>query len=261
VVWGWTCHRTSDNAADGANPHRHLHTSKAGVQSLLTTLRMTLPLVAMLAAFSPLAAKASVNAEPASAGWIPGTFHQIDSITPKSFAVAAPGPLDQLVRLPHIEMPALGSVAPLTMTAAQPPKPSIVTPLKKLFCVEYARARSGLAVFGDAKFWWSRAKNLYTRMAAPAEDDVMVFSGTKRLKHGHVAVVTHIVSNREIRVDQANWQNKGEIDLATPVLDVSAKNDWSKVRVWDMRSNGFGAHVYAISGFIAKDLVKQARAY
>jgi surface antigen len=116
-------------------------------------------------------------------------------------------------------------------------------------------------VFGDAKFWWGRAKNLYTRMAAPAEDAVMVFAGTKRLKHGHVAVVTHIVSNREIRVDQANWQNKGEIDLATPVLDVSAKNDWSKVRVWDMGSKTFGAHVYAVSGFIAKDLIKQARAY
>src|SRR6185437_14723991 len=105
--------------------------------SLLTTLRMTLPLVAMLAAFSPLAAKASVNAEPASASWIPGTFHQIDSITPMSFAVAAPGPLDQLVQLPHIEMPALRSAAVLTVTAP-PPKPSIVTPLKKLFCVEYA---------------------------------------------------------------------------------------------------------------------------
>lgn len=226
---------------------------------MLTTLRMTLPLVAMLAAFSPLAAKASVNAEPAPGGWIPGTFHQIDSITPVSFAVPAPGPLDKLVQLPHIEMPTLRPAAALTVTAP-PPKPSIVTPLRKLFCVEYARARSGLAVFGDAKYWWGRAKNLYTRMAAPAEDAVMVFSGTKRLKHGHVAVVTHIVSNREIRVDQANWQNKGEIDLATPVLDVSAKNDWSKVRVWDMRSNGFGAHVYAISGFIAKGLVKQARA-
>jgi len=48
-------------------------------------------------------------------------------------------------------------------------------------------------------------------------------------------------------------------DLAQPFhLDVSAKNDWSKVRVWDMRSNGFGAHVYAVSGFIAKELVKRA---
>ena len=47
-------------------------------------------------------------------------------------------------------------------------------------------------------------------------------------------MVTDIVSKREIRVDQANWQNHGEIDHATPVLDVSAKNDWSQVRVWDI---------------------------
>ena len=71
-------------------------------------------------------------------------------------------------------------------------------------------------------------------------------------------MVTNIVSKREIRVDQANWENHGEIDHATPVLDVSTKNDWSEVRVWDMRSNGFGAHVYAISGFIANALMQRA---
>jgi hypothetical protein len=178
---------------------------------------------------------------------------QLDARVPVT--VSASGTIGEQAEIAAEEMPTLPSVA-----LPQLPEPSIETPLKKLFCVEYARARSGLAVFGDAKYWWARAKNLYTRMARPAEEAVMVFSGTKRLKHGHVAVVTHIVSSREIRVDQANWQNKGEIDLATPVLDVSAKNDWSRVRVWDMRSNGFGAHVYAISGFIAKGLVKQARA-
>ena len=36
--------------------------------------------------------------------------------------------------------------------------PSVETPLHRLFCVEYARMRSGLAVFGDAKHWWERAK-------------------------------------------------------------------------------------------------------
>ncbi len=91
----------------------------------------------------------------------------------------------------------------------------------QVFCVEYARLRSGLAVFGDAKYWWARAKDLYTRMSHPVDEAVMVFSGSKRLKRGHVAVVTKVVSPREIIVDQANWMNKGEIGLATPVLDVS----------------------------------------
>ena len=147
-----------------------------------------------------------------------------------------------------------------TVAVAELPAPSVETPLHKLFCVEYARARSGLAVFGDAKLWWTKAKNLYARAAHPISEAVMVFSGSSRLKRGHVAVVTDIVSAREIRVDQANWQNHGEIDHSTPVLDVSKNNDWSKVRVWDIRSQSFGAHVYAISGFIAKGMVQRADA-
>ena len=159
-------------------------------------------------------------------------------------------------------------ITPSPVSALPPPRlpvvaaitaPSVETPLRRLFCVEYARMRSGLAVFGDAKHWWERAKNLYARLPHPVEEAVMVFTGSKRLKRGHVAVVTDIVSPRQIIVDQANWQNKGEIDHATPVLDVSAGNDWSLVRVWDMRSNGFGTHVYAISGFIAKGMTTASR--
>ena len=138
-------------------------------------------------------------------------------------------------------------------------KPRLQTGLRKVFCVEYARMRSGLALFGDAKQWWQRARNLYTRTSHPVEKAVMVFSGSKRLKRGHVAVVTEIVSPREIIVDHANWQNKREINLAIPVLDVSPGNDWSQVRVWNMPSGQFGARTYAISGFITKGLIRQAR--
>ena len=213
---------------------------------------MILPLAAMLLASAPLVARANVVFEHTGFPEIPRLPDQ--TLAGRAgFPLTAPESITRPVELMDFAMPAVPSVA-----IAELPQPSIETPLKKLFCVEYARARSGLAVFGDARLWWARAKNLYARMTMPMEDTVMVFSGSKRLKKGHVAVVTNIVSKREIRVDQANWQNHGEIDHATPVLDVSAKNDWSKVRVWDMRSNGFGAHVYAISGFIAKELVKQA---
>lgn len=129
--------------------------------------------------------------------------------------------------------------------------PSVEWPLKHLYCVEYARLRSGLAVFGDAKLWWSRARNLYEEFAEPAVDAVMVFSGSKRIRKGHVAVVTKIVNPREVIVDHANWQNRGEIDHNTPVLDVSSKNDWSAVRVWDINTAQWGARVYKLSGFIA----------
>lgn len=151
---------------------------------------------------------------------------------------------------------AVSNVAPPAVAARA--QPSTETPIRRLFCVEYARARSGLAVFGDAKHWWERAKNLYARVSHPVEEAVMVFSGSKRLRKGHVAVVTDIVSPREIIVDQANWQNHGEIDHDTPVLDVSKNNDWSLVRVWDIPSGTFGARVYPISGFIAKGLTRAA---
>jgi hypothetical protein len=156
-------------------------------------------------------------------------------------------------------MPVADIAPPPRLPAATAAAPSVETPLHRLFCVEYARMRSGLAVFGDARHWWDRAKNLYARASHPVEEAVMVFAGSKRLKRGHVAVVTEIVSARQIIVDQANWQNHGEIDHATPVLDVSAANDWSLVRVWDMHSGTFGTHVYAISGFIAKGLTTAAR--
>jgi hypothetical protein len=173
---------------------------------------------------------------------------------PASQKVAAPAETNFQLGLPQFNMPSLPSIS-----VAELPEPSIEIPLKKLACVEYARARSGMAVFGDAKYWWSRAKNLYARLRTPVENSVMVFTATKKMRLGHVAVVTHIISSREIRVDQANWQNHGEIDHSTPILDVSAKNDWSKVRVWDLKSGQYGS-VYPVSGFIAKDLVRQAMA-
>ena len=216
---------------------------------LIVVMRMSLPLVAMLLAFVPLSAKANIrfvdnNPLLTSALVDRGDGH---------FPIVAPGSITKLIALTELSMPALP-----TITVAQLPQPTVETPLHKLFCVEYARARSGLAVFGDAKYWWSRAKNLYSRAAAPMENAVMVFSGSKRLKRGHVAVVTEIVGPREIIVDQANWMNRGEIDHATPVKDVSEANDWSQVRVWDIPSGTYGARTYAISGFIAKGLTRQA---
>jgi hypothetical protein len=140
------------------------------------------------------------------------------------------------------------------------PAPSIETPLHRLYCVEYARLRSGLAIFGNANQWWIHAKNLYAEVTSPVTDAVMVFARSRRIKKGHVAVVTHIVSPREIRVDQANWQNRGEIDHSIPVLDVSKANDWSRVRVWNIATGTFGTHIYPIRGFIAKGPTRSAQA-
>jgi hypothetical protein len=151
------------------------------------------------------------------------------------------------------------AVPPMPAVMREPPRPTYEKASKFLYCVEYARSLTGLNIFGDAKHWWEKAKNLYARAADPAEEAVMVFSGSARLARGHLAVVSHIVSPREIRVEQANWLNRGEIDRATPVLDVSEKNDWSKVRVWDVPSGQFGSRTYAISGFILKPMQRLAR--
>jgi hypothetical protein len=161
---------------------------------------------------------------------------------------------------PAVHVAASEIAVPHLPAPAALPEPTIEKAAKRLFCVEYARAISGLNIFGDAKYWWGRAKNLYARASHPLEEAVMVFSGSSRLKRGHLAVVSKIVSPREIRVEQANWLNRGEIDHDTPILDVSANNDWSKVRVWDVPSRQFGTRVYAISGFILKPLVREARA-
>jgi hypothetical protein len=175
----------------------------------------------------------------------PVAEHQKAELTPREIAPTPVTALDS----PPPRLPVVTAIS----------APTTETPLRRLFCVEYARMRSGLAVFGDAKTWWARAKDLYARVSHPVEEAVMVFAGSKRLKRGHVAVVTHIVSPREIIVDQANWQNKGEIDHATPVLDVSRNNDWSLVRVWDIPSASFGGRVYRISGFIAKEIKTASR--
>ena len=215
-----------------------------------------LPLAAAFAIVAPLSAQASITDEvanflgftkPAPVEDIPAPTADAPPVT-----VTAPGSIAATINLSDFATPSLPTAAVSQLT-----QPSVETPLKKLFCVEYARALTGLAIFGDAKYWWERARNLYARVATPTEQAVMVFTPSSRLKKGHVAVVSAIISKREIRVEQANWQNHGEIDHAMPVEDVSAKNDWSQVRVWDMRSQAFG-RVYAVSGFIAKHPVQQA---
>ena len=118
-------------------------------------------------------------------------------------------------------------------------------------CVTFARMFSGIQIFGDAATWWNKAAGAYSRGATPQAGSVLVFKPNGVMGKGHVAVVTRIVNPREVIVDHANWQNRGEIDHNTPVLDVSVKNDWSKVRVWDINSAQWGVRVYKLSGFIA----------
>ncbi len=119
-----------------------------------------------------------------------------------------------------------------------------------LQCVPYARLHSAVKLQGDAWLWWDRADGRYEKHARPRAGAVMVLSGYAGPQRGHLAVVRSVVSPRVIHVDHANWFNDGAIHVANPVADVSSANDWSVVRVWNMRTGAWGGRAYPVQGFI-----------
>lgn len=130
---------------------------------------------------------------------------------------------------------------------------------KPVQCAPYAREHSKIKIFGDAYTWWDKAAGKYPRGQAPQAGTVMVLHDYAGPTNGHVAVVRNLVSAREIRVDHANWLNDGSIYVNDPVMDVSADNDWSAVRVYNIKTGGWGSRVYPVQGFIGSrtDLVAQ----
>jgi len=158
-----------------------------------------------------------------------------------------PTPKDSAVVLSE---PTLSIITDDKVAAAD--TPTIVRPGRRILCVEFARLVSGIALFGDARTWWDQARNAYAQLANPSPGAVMVFAGRKSMRSGHVAVVKRLVSAREVLVDHANWGRDGSIYLNSPVVDVSPQNDWSMVKVWNVRANTLGTTAYNLKGFIAQ---------
>jgi hypothetical protein len=154
---------------------------------------------------------------------------------------ATPKPAPEAVSVPV--PPPQQPTTPLALLQSYAVNPGIGTQ-----CVPYARSRSGIKIFGDAYTWWDGAKGQYARGNLPMLDSVLVLSKTKRLRRGHVGVVTAIVSEREIRLDHANWQ-RDAIITNMAVMDVSPANDWSQLRFWNKDTRKWGA-VYPASGFV-----------
>lgn len=121
---------------------------------------------------------------------------------------------------------------------------------KPLQCVPYARDHSGVKIHGDAYTWWDQAAGKYPRSSAPSNGAVMVLNNYAGPNRGHVAVVRALVTPREIRVDHANWLDDGSIYVNDPVEDVSSENDWSLVRVFNLKTGAWGGKVYPVQGFI-----------
>ena len=121
-------------------------------------------------------------------------------------------------------------------------------------CVPFARAASGVRIYGDAWTWWDQAEGRYDRGRRPRVGAVVVFAKTARLPFGHVAVVSRVVEKRVLMLTHANWsrQNgeRGHTEQDVTLFDVSPDNDWSEVKVWYRDSDGLGSSVYAVDGFI-----------
>ena len=121
-------------------------------------------------------------------------------------------------------------------------------------CVPFARAASGIQIFGDAWTWWDKADGRYQRGETPRAGAVIVFARTARLPLGHVAVISRVVDTRVVMVTHANWsrQNgeRGHAEQDVTLTDVSPDNDWSEVKVWYRDMEGLGSTVYPTYGFI-----------
>ena len=115
-------------------------------------------------------------------------------------------------------------------------------------CVLYARAETGVVLFGDAGGWWDQANGRYQRGPAPAVGAILVFKRTQRIPSGHVAVVAKIISANEILVDHANW-NHGRVNHGMSVIDTSPGHDWTSVAVIDLPSGVYGRD-YPAYGFV-----------
>ena len=120
-------------------------------------------------------------------------------------------------------------------------------------CVPFAREVSGVDIHGNALTWWNKAKGLYQRGDAPEVGAVMSFAPVGKMKLGNVAVVSEIVSNREVRLTHANWSVRGKIEYNVRAVDVSPDNDWSEVKVWYGPIDALGSTTYPVNGFIYPD--------
>jgi surface antigen len=126
-----------------------------------------------------------------------------------------------------------------------------------LQCAPFAREVSGIQLFGNAGTWWGKASGKYDRGETPKIGAVLVFKATGSMRVGHVAMVSRIVSDREIRITHANWSvingRRGQIERDVTVVDASPAGDWSQVKVWYAPIGSVGTRAYPVYGFVYND--------
>jgi surface antigen len=118
----------------------------------------------------------------------------------------------------------------------------IATPTRRAAaanCALWARAQTGIYLYGAAGGWWDEAAGYYQRGHVPAVGSILVFRRTGHTPSGHVAVVSKVISANEILVDHANWY-RGTVSRDMPVIDTSPDHDWTTVAVLDWGSGKYG---------------------
>jgi surface antigen len=123
-----------------------------------------------------------------------------------------------------------------------------------LQCVPYARALSGVIIYGDAHTWWGQADGKYDRGNEPKIGSVLAFPPHGNMRLGHVAAVRDMIDERTIIISHANWSTiggvRGHIEEDVRAVDVSEDNDWSRVRVWYTPNEALGSTEWPVHGFI-----------
>jgi surface antigen len=131
-------------------------------------------------------------------------------------------------------------------------------------CVPFARLMSGIQIFGDAWTWWSQAAGKYQTGYVPKAGAVLCFRPTGKMRLGHVAVVSQVLTDRVIQITHANWSlidgDRGHVERNVTVVDVSPNGDWSLVKVWNDPSHNLGSTTYPTYGFIYEDPAAAASA-
>ena len=131
-------------------------------------------------------------------------------------------------------------------------------------CVPFARLMSGIQIFGDAWTWWSQAAGKYQTGYVPKAGAVLCFRPNGKMRLGHVAVVSQVLTDRVIQITHANWSlidgDRGHVERNVTVVDVSPNGDWSLVKVWNDPSHNLGSTTYPTYGFIYQDPAAAASA-
>lgn len=143
--------------------------------------------------------------------------------------------------------PSESQIAPNRLAFSMQEAKAVQSSGGRVWCVPFARNLSGVDLYGNARTWWHQAQGTFAVSSKPAIGSVMAFDATSSMPQGHVAVVSEVVSERKVLVDHANW-HRNQISLGMAVIDVSKKNDWSRVRVESVPGT-FGS-VYPVKGFI-----------